>query len=70
MTKFGLFQKNGTECISIYNSTHESLRYKVNIENLAKNYFIAIKRLPEEEFNKLFEVKRISNFSLKNNYDK
>jgi hypothetical protein len=65
MAKFGLFQKEGKECISIYNSTHESLRYKVNIDSLAKNYFIAIKRLPEEEFDKLFEVKRIPNFFYK-----
>jgi hypothetical protein len=62
MAKFGLFQKNGTECISIYNSTHESLRYKLDGYYLAKKYFIAIKRLPEEEFDKLFEVKRIPNF--------
>lgn len=59
MAKYGLFQKNRKECISIYNTTYESLRYKVNVNNLAKNYFIAIKRLPEEEFDKLFEVKKL-----------
>jgi hypothetical protein len=64
MAKYGLFHKNGKECISIYNSTHESLRYKIDGKKLAENWFIAIKRLPEEEFSKLFEVKKIPNLNL------
>lgn len=62
MAKYGLFLKEGKECISIFNTTSDSLRYKVNTDNLAKNYFINIKRLPEEEFDKIFYVKKIVNY--------
>jgi hypothetical protein len=60
MAKYGLFLKEKKECISIYNTTHESLRYKVNMDNIAKKYFQTIKNLSEDNFDKLFEVKRIS----------
>ena len=60
MAKYGLFLKEGKECISIYNTTHESLRYKVNMDNVAKKYFQTIKNLSEDNFDKLFEVKKIS----------
>jgi hypothetical protein len=60
MAKYGLFLKEGKECISIYNTTHESLRYKVDMDNIAKKYFQTIKNLSEDNFDKLFEVKRIS----------
>ena len=61
MAKYGLYLKESKECISLYNTTSDSLRYKVNTDNLAKKYFIAIKRLSEEEFDKLFDVKRVYN---------
>ena len=60
MAKYGLFLKEGKECISIYNTTHESLRYKVNMDNVAKKYFQTIKNLSEDNFDKLFKVKKIS----------
>jgi hypothetical protein len=59
MAKYGLFLKEGKECISVYNTTNDSLRYKVNMDNVAKKYFTILKSLPEEEFDKIFEVKRI-----------
>jgi len=59
MAKYGLFLKEGKECISVYNTTNDSLRYKVNMDNVAKKYFTTLKSLPEEEFDKIFEVKRI-----------
>ncbi len=61
MAKYGLFLKEGKECISIYRTNSDSLRYKVNTDSLAKKYFITIKQLSEENFDKLFEVKRIPN---------
>lgn len=61
MAKYGLFLKEGTECISLYNTTNDSLRYKVNMDNVVKKYFMTIKRLSEEEFDKIFKVKRIYN---------
>ena len=59
MAKYGLFLKNGVECISIYNTTHESLRYKLDGYYLAKKYFTGIKQLSEENFDKLFDVQKL-----------
>ena len=59
MAKYGLFLKGGNEAINIFESNSDSLRYKVDSSKIARNYFRIIKKLSEDKFDKLFDVKRI-----------
>lgn len=59
MIKYGLFLKGGDEVINTFSSNYDSLRYKVDSSKTARNYFRIIKKLPEDKFDKLFDVRKI-----------
>ena len=60
MAKYGLFCKGGKEIISIFmTNNNKSLKYNINEQKLAINYFSTIKKLDEDKFLELFDVRKL-----------
>lgn len=59
--KYCLFLKESNDCVSIYQSNYTSLRYKVDMSEKVRVYFIEERKTTEEEFEKLYYIEKVTN---------
>lgn len=56
-----MFLKESNDCVSVYQSNYTSLRYKVDMSEKVRVYFIEERKTTEEEFEKLYYIEKVTN---------
>ncbi len=59
MTKYALCLKSDNERLTTVTLSNSSLRYKIDEDILAYNYFIRLKKLDEKSFNEIFYIDKL-----------
>lgn len=59
MTKYALHLKSDSERLTTVTLNNSGLRYKVDEDILAYNYFLKLKNLDRKDFDKIFYIEKI-----------
>ncbi len=59
MTKYALHLKSDNERLTTVTLNNSGLRYKVDEDILAYNYFLKLKNLDKKDFDKIFYIEKI-----------